>query len=206
MVLLHTPASEAAMIALFLKSEWKSPERWRPQIKAALRQHNLPSRLIMLPDLTRADDNAARKRVFDAYRHYSQRQDLFEGFPSGDTIRWHDGTLSQEALHQVRYMNYSYWNKLSDGTRLATKAAEQIQAGERAYNVANDGFYHLAALLREGTTFPPLIVVGTTADAPLVLLEGHARLTAYMLEPRQIPFPLRVMVGLSPQMPQWTYF
>jgi hypothetical protein len=40
-------------------------------------------------------------------------------------------------------------------------------------------------------------------DADLVLLEGHARLTGYMLHPEVLPPELEVLVGISPTMCEW---
>ncbi len=37
----------------------------------------------------------------------------------------------------------------------------------------------------------------------MVLLEGHARLTAYMLRPDALPPELDVLVGTSPEMDAW---
>ena len=39
--------------------------------------------------------------------------------------------------------------------------------------------------------------------APLVLLEGHARLTAYALAPEYVPAELPVLLGTSPGFLRW---
>ncbi|MGB1289241.1 MAG: hypothetical protein ACPG7F_22085 [Aggregatilineales bacterium] len=197
-------ASEHAMIALFLQSEWHSPKRWQPVIHDYLESHHLDSEIITSPDTENPAENAKRLAIFDSYRHYTARIDLFEGFPQD--VKWHHGTITLNNLRQVQYIDYSYWNKLSDGTRLAMNAVANIWADKRIYDVSNDGFRHLAMLLRDGASFPPLILVSTDAEDTLVVLEGHARLTAYMLASDNVPDSLLVMIGLSPQMTQWVYF
>jgi hypothetical protein len=49
--------------------------------------------------------------------------------------------------------------------------------------VSNGGFWYMADALAKGASFPELILVGADEHAPLVLLEGHVRLTAYFLQP-----------------------
>jgi hypothetical protein len=52
--------------------------------------------------------------------------------------------------------------------------------------------------------FPPLILVTTgLGGGDLVVLEGHVRLTAFMLARGQLPPELEVMVGSSPAMTRW---
>lgn len=49
---------------------------------------------------------------------------------------------------------------------------------------------------------PELILVGAQEGGPLVLLEGHVRLTAYFLAPECIPPLLPVIVGYAPGLDQ----
>ena len=66
--------------------------------------------------------------------------------------------------------------------------------------------FALAAAWRSGVRLPPLIVVGTGAGLPLVLLEGHARLTAYFLAAEAAPPEVVALVGWSPALPQWRFY
>jgi hypothetical protein len=54
-----------------------------------------------------------------------------------------------------------------------------------------------------GTRFPPLILVTAGHQSGLVVLEGHVRLTAFMLCPEALPPELEVLVGHSPAMTRW---
>ena len=65
------------------------------------------------------------------------------------------------------------------------------------FGVGNGGFWYMADALAKGASFPELILVGADEHAPLVLLEGHVRLTAYFLRPDCIPPSLPVIVGYA---------
>jgi hypothetical protein len=58
----------------------------------------------------------------------------------------------------------------------------------------------MAEALCAGATFPELILVGKGEGSPLVVLEGHVRLTAYCLRLDCAPDALPVLVGYSPVM------
>jgi hypothetical protein len=51
-----------------------------------------------------------------------------------------------------------------------------------------------------------LIAATTDALRPLVLVEGHARLTAYALFPERLPDELEILLGVSPAMAGWCQF
>jgi hypothetical protein len=53
---------------------------------------------------------------------------------------------------------------------------------------------------------PELIAVTTPAYAPLVLVEGHVRLTAYALFPGCLPPETEILLGISEEMTRWWAF
>jgi hypothetical protein len=61
----------------------------------------------------------------------------------------------------------------------------------------------MAEAFAHGARFPPLILVTAGPAGGLVVLEGHVRLTAYMLRPDRLPLELEVLVGSSPDMAGW---
>jgi hypothetical protein len=71
------------------------------------------------------------------------------------------------------------------------------------FGVASDWALGMAEAVADGARFPPLILVtsGLGSDGELVVLEGHARLTALLLCPDLLPPELEVLVGASPAMP-----
>jgi hypothetical protein len=196
------PSSEAEMVALFLRTEWPAA-RFRDGLRTLLARAGLPERVVTDPDLDDPAENRARWQLLTWHRDYGTRTGLFNGFP--DDVRWEWMAISPTELARVRYIGYDYWVELSGGTRLAVDAAPRIRAGVAPFGVASDWALGMAEAVAAGARFPPLILVtrepGTDAD--LVVLEGHARLTAFMLCPDRLPPELEVLVGSSPAMARW---
>lgn len=49
----------------------------------------------------------------------------------------------------------------------------------------------------------PLILTAVSPAAPLVVMEGHARLTSYALAPECLPAGIEMIVGFSPEFSHW---
>ena len=93
--------------------------------------------------------------------------------------------------------------ELSGGTRLAVDAAPRIRARVAPFRVPSDWALGMAQAVADGARFPPLILVTTGPGGDLVVLEGHARLTAFMLARDRLPPELEVLVGSSRAMTSW---
>jgi hypothetical protein len=156
---------------------------------------------VWAPDLADATENAVRLRVLDETRAYARREGLFGGFPDG--VRWRWVALMREELARVLFIHYDYWLELSGGSRRPLDAARRIRAGVEPFGVPNDGFLELADELSQRLPSRELIVVCAGESAPLVVLEGHARLTALALRPEGMPHELEVLLGTSPGMERW---
>ncbi len=66
--------------------------------------------------------------------------------------------------------------------------------------------HELAELLERSGAVHDLIVVGTAGLEDLVLLEGHARLTALFVGRLQRRLPVSAYVGTSPTIRHWRLF
>lgn len=195
------PISEDEMIAVFLRTELPS-SRLTPSLRDILARDGRDQRIIGIPDLANAADNVYRRAVLGAYRGFRRDAELFRGFPAA--VRWYRAVAIPEDLAHVRYINDDYWVGLSGGSRLPADAAARIRHGVEVFGVSNAGFWRLADAIEAGATFPELIMVGAQEAAPLTLLEGHARLTAYYLRPEHIPATLPVIVGYAHDIATWT--
>lgn len=190
--------TEDEMVACFLRGELTS-RRFGADVRSRLAALGRPERLLTEPDLADAQANAARRAVLAATRGYGEDRELFRDFPA--EVDWVRAVLSADELARVRYMDYSYWEELSGGSRLPADAARRITAGFRAFDVPNDRFVAAARAITAGEWFSPLILVGETREA-LVCLEGHLRLTGHALA--GFPSDVECLVGTAPTMRRWT--
>jgi hypothetical protein len=182
------------MVAHFLKSEIDSA-RHGGAILDALRSAGQERRLIDEPDLGSGEENALRARVLGEARGYGHQEGIFKHVP--DETAWFRYELTREELARVRYIDYSFWNVLSGGTRLAIDAAPRIRGGIVVFGQSTKWALELAREVERGVVLPELILVGTSEEGPLTVLEGHARLTAYCLALEHLPEPLPVIVGFG---------
>lgn len=111
----------------------------------------------------------------------------FEGFPRD--ISWWKALLTVDELLAVLYIDWDYWLDISDGTRLPIRA------------IAKAGWERGRGLLPDEVE--PIIVVQDTRYERLVVLEGHARLTNFVLARDRLPSEVPCLLGQSPTMAKW---
>ena len=172
-------SSEAEMILAFLSTELVS-DRFSAQLKMAMKTLSIDEQLLLSANLENEDENALRKDLLGEFRGYGRNKELFENFPS--QIEWSMCSFSEEDLAKIRYIDYSYWNELSAGTRSPLTAAKQVRNGITIYGQSTDGFLQAAKYIENGGRFQNMIFL--TADFnSFVIVEGHLRMTAYALMP-----------------------
>lgn len=150
------------------------------------------------PNLTDRRANEIRRALLATTRGYGEDRELFEHFPAG--VCWAWGLVAAAELARVRYVEYSYWNELSGGSRLPVHAARSINAGVQPWGVSNERFRQTARALLGGERFPALILAGPHDD-DLVCLEGHLRLTAHALA--GFPLEAECLIGTAPTLRRW---
>ncbi len=192
---------EDEFVSVFLQSEINS-RRFGKRIAKALK--NKPKRIITAPHLRNKHENQLRRKILGEVRGFGRNKDLFENFPSN--TRWYRATLSQQELKRVKYINYDYWNDLSNHSRLPIKAAKNIHADVKIFGVSNNIFRDIFSEIKKGKTFPPIILVAKNKRSRLVILEGHARMTAYFLDSHHLPREMEVIVGFSNKMDAWDLY
>jgi hypothetical protein len=190
-------SSEDDMVACFLLGELSS-RRFGGRIRRALVAAGQGEHLVTDADLADPAANRARRELLAAVRGYGEDRDVFEDFPV--RVRWIRSVLTPDELTRVRYIEYSYWNELSGGSRLPVDAAERIRAGVQVFGVSNRRFVAAARAVRQGERFVPLILAGRRRTA-LVCVEGHLRLTAYALA--GFPVEVECLVGTARGMDRW---
>ncbi|MDX6239127.1 MAG: hypothetical protein QOG10_3942 [Kribbellaceae bacterium] len=194
-------ASEAEMVASFLVGELSS-ERFGSTLTRVLARIGHSRALLTNANLSDPKENEQRRRVLGEFRGYRQNRELFEGFP--DEVGWQHVLLSPSERLSVRYIDYSYWTALTTGTRRPTDAARFIRRGGLVFGRMPTGHFLAAAeSLQEGVTWEPIICVRSGADCPLVVLEGHARLTAMALASECLSDQVPVLLGTSAAISDW---
>jgi hypothetical protein len=196
MRLLH-PVTEDEVVATFLRAELGSG-RYGERLRRLLARDCRDLDVLRRPDVADAGENAYRHALLEEHRAFGSREGLFFGFP--DQVDWHRAALVRDDVLEIRYITWDWWLRISDGTRSPLQAARRIRAGEVAGITAEE---HAAVV---GGPHPELIAAATPALSPLVLVEGHVRLTAYALFPDRLPHELEILLGVSDEMADWCQF
>jgi hypothetical protein len=191
------PASESEVVAAFLRGELESP-RWGDGLRALLAEDGLDASVLDDPG-----EDAYRAELLDRHRGWLRRRGLFEGLP--ERIEWTRAALSPAEVLAIRFIRWDWWLEISGGTRSPVEAAARIRRGEIP-GVTAEEHEPIAARLRSPPSPADLIAVGPPSREPLVLLEGHVRLTAYALYPEYLPAELELYVGTAPDIDRWSEF
>jgi hypothetical protein len=201
-VQIGAPVDEVDVVAAFLRGELDS-ERFGPPLRAALQRDGVDVRLVASPDVSDRAANAYRRALLGELRGWGRDVGLFAGFP--EDVSWFRAALTPSEVRRDAVHHWDWWLAVSDGTRLSAVAAERIRRGE-VPGVTAEEHRPIVERLRSGSGLPELIVVRRDSVAPLVVLEGHARLTAFALFPDALPAALDVFLGEAPDMERWSEY
>jgi hypothetical protein len=200
--ILH-PITEDEVVATFLRGELDS-DRYGDTLRAALVRDGLAPHVLRNPNLTDETENRYRRRLLDEHRAYERREGLFAAFPRH--VDWFRAALGREEVLDILYISWDWWVRVSGGSRRPRDAAERIRGGEVPGVTADEGDEAIAAALESGAPPPELIAVTNPAHAPVVLVEGHVRLTAYALFPEYLPEELEIILGVASHISDWSQF
>ena len=194
--------SEDEFVAVFLMSEFDSP-RFGDRVRALLAEQDADPAIVLRPDLTSRADNRYRQELLGALRGYKREIQLLRLFP--DAVLWERALFSASELREVRYINYDYWLELSGGTRMPADGAARVRQGIQVFGKGTDSFWRVAEAVRRGVPFREMILVSHDG-VRWVVIEGHVRLTAFMLEPDFVPDEMEVIAGRSERMTDWPLY
>lgn len=170
--------TEEQMILEFLKGEFNS-KRFNEDLNKALIKLNLNSDIISNGDITNIKENLERLKIMKEYRGYPD-EELFENFPIID--EWNFVELSKDDIDKIYYIDYDYWNELSNNTSKPVEAAKTINEGREIFKVSNQPFIDGIKYI---DSFPPVILI-TCNDEKYLIIEGHSRMTIYGLNPDKL--------------------
>ena len=173
-------SSEEEMILEFLKGEIKSV-RFNEDLIKVLKKLNIDEKIIQNGDISNSDENRKRLEIMKLFRGYPN-QELFNNFPI--IKKWKYAQLSFNDMKNIYYINYDYWNELSNNTGSPYEAAKNVKKGIEIYDVSNKPFLEGEKYL-ENNKFPPVILI-TCNDKKYLIIEGHSRMTIYALNPHKL--------------------
>jgi len=105
--------------------------------------------------------------------------------------------LDKNDMQKIKYIKYDYWKELSNGTRLAKDTVNNIKNNIEIFEVKNDNFIKLSEYIKNGNIFDPLIIIASNENKEkMIVLEGHARLTATCLSIEYIN-EIKVLIGFA---------
>ncbi len=113
------------MVAVFLKAEIAS-ERFGEKVRAQLAMDGKERSIVDRPEITNLAENVYRRHLLTSYRAYVFAELLVH------TV-WYRALLHRDEVMQIRYIDYDYWNELSNNTRQPIVAAEVIRVGRKIY-------------------------------------------------------------------------
>lgn len=196
------PVTEDEVVACFLRAELTS-ERYGQKLRTMLARDRMAIDVLARPDLGDSEANRYRRSLLDEHRAFERREGLFADFP--ERVDWHRAALEPAEVLEIRYINWDWWLTLSGGSRSPVEAAKRIRRGE-IEDVRAEEHAELARALRSPAPPPELIAVTKREGMPLVLLEGHVRLTAFALFPEFLPDELELYLGVAEDMDAWSEF
>jgi hypothetical protein len=159
-----------------------SSSRFGVRVREELARVGATEEIVTAPDSGDPEENRLRREVLDACRLGYYGVWFHE-------LAWQRAALEPDEVLAIRYIDWDWWLEVSAGTRLPAEGAAWHRArGE------DDRF-------RSGG--PPLIAARADPSSRLVVIEGHARLTALAFDPDEIPRPLEILLGEGESIRGW---
>lgn len=165
--------NEAEMILEFLKGELNS-KRFNEDLNNAINELGLDSSIILNGNIEDEQENNDRLKIMKKFRGYPD-EELFERFPNIE--EWKFLELNESDIDNIYYIDYDYWNELSNGTSKPVEAAKVIKSGKEIYEVSNQSFLD-GVEYNKTNKFPPVILI-TCNNEKYLIIEGHSRMTVY---------------------------
>ncbi|MEO8744064.1 MAG: hypothetical protein ABI334_07600 [Candidatus Dormiibacterota bacterium] len=155
------------------------------------------------PNLKDAEQNELRRRIIGKTHGFGMGAGIFQGL--ANDIQWRRFNLTTAEVAEMIYANRSgAWPILAPVTRKVAEGATNVGhifTGDHTNMVV----LSLASGICHSDKKLPEIIALRHPDGRLVILEGHARATAIVLEAHKFPHGVHVYVGESPSIGSWAY-
>ena len=133
------------MILEFLKGELNS-KRFNGSLDNIINDLGLDSSIIFNGNIKNKKENLDRLNIMKKFRGYPDNG-LFENFPK--ISEWKYLELDEKDIDNIYYIDYDYWNELSNGTSKPVEAAKVINSGREIYNVSNQPFLMVLSITKQ---------------------------------------------------------
>lgn len=132
------------MILEFLKGKLNS-KRFNGSLDNIINDLRLDSSIIFNGNIKNKKENLDRLNIMKKFRGYPDNG-LFENFPK--ISEWKYLELDEKDIDNIYYIDYDYWNELSNGTSKPVEAAKVINSGREIYNVSNHHFLMVLSITK----------------------------------------------------------
>jgi hypothetical protein len=156
------------------------------------------------PNLRDADQNELRRKIIVKTHGFGLGIKSFEGL--ANDIQWRRARVTSHEVGEMLYASgHPSWSTLAPVTRKVAEGASNVG---HVFSGDHTNMLVLALAVRIADSNPapalPEIICLRRPDSQLVIMEGHTRATAIMLEAHRIP-QVNVYVGATSSIANWVY-
>ncbi|MDZ7860603.1 MAG: hypothetical protein U5O15_08070 [Candidatus Krumholzibacteriota bacterium] len=191
--------SKDEVILAFLRAEYES-NRFGSKISKMLIDLDRDKSLLFDANLKDNSENIDRRKIMSESRGYPDRS-LFHGFPR-DVI-WEVEDLTLDQLSKLYVIKQGKWIHWTNETRMSREVLTYMSK-TALLDAELDNISGIVDRIKNGESFPPVILVGTARDH-LVILEGHMRIISYLVV-ADGSITVKAYIGMSPSMGKWHWY
>ena len=195
--------TEEQVTHMFIKQQMGS-FRFAEEMQQIMDQLGVEKKIIDNPNFKDQNENELRIKLRQSFGGSNDEGHFFDNFPKN--ILWKRTLLAKNDLMTVKYINYDYWNELSNGTRLVLEGASSIRKGVEIFGQSNQKFWDALDSLKKGVKFPEPILITKNISSDIVVVEGHLRLTVYLLDSLYTPKETEAIIGFSESFKNWDMY
>lgn len=199
-------ATEDQVILAWLQAAIESPDFQAYLVGDPPNPSNLSAALkaARSPNLRDAAQNELRRQIVTTAYGFGQGTGSFAGL--GKDITWRRARLVPAEVAEMLYARHDgAWQLLSPVTRKVAEGATNI-GHVFTGDATNMVVLSLASgLCHSEKKVPEIIALRRPGDGSLVILEGHARATAIVLEAHRFEHGVDVFVGDGPSVASWAF-
>jgi hypothetical protein len=198
-------ATEDQVILAWLQAEIESPDFQAFLIGNPPNPANLSLALkaARTPDLHDTTQNELRRQIIAGTYGFGKGTGSFEGL--ANDLHWRRFHLTTDEVGEMLYAKRDgAWRLLSPATRKVAEGATNVGHVFSGDNT-NMVVLSLASGICHSNKKIPEVIALQRPDHRLVILEGHARATAIVLEAHRFPNGVQAYVGVGPSVANWPY-